>query len=70
MYFNVGLPAPLNLYHQFSVDCMVEILLGLKRALGEENAVFHNEGQITARYFVAVVMAIYPDDVTVQVQTK
>jgi hypothetical protein len=49
---------------------MIEILAALKRALQEDNAILHFEGHIGGGQFLAIVMALCPGDVTVQVENE
>ena len=70
VYFNVESNAPPGLLKRLTLESVTELLVAVKRALQEDNSILHFEGHISAGQFVALVMALCPEDVTVQVENE
>jgi hypothetical protein len=69
-YFNSGLEIPGTLLYQLSTTSMVELLVGVHRALTEEASMLYVEGCEGIGIIVALLTALCPDDVSVAVENE
>jgi hypothetical protein len=70
VYFDANLPIPRTLADEPSIESMTDFLDQLHTALEEEHTILHLEGCHGAAVFVAILMALCPEDVYVQVENE